>query len=184
MRNAPLVNNVKVYINEQEQTEKLLDESADVLGVGHGGILLAEAMVEEVRQSVYEETYPAGTFENWLVNFDELIDIAAGTAIRDVAVRAAVLKRQLALTSDNDKRSNELAELLRNMPWIRGVSRYGKDNSVESAIFSGLDEQERLDNMVSEVQTLLQKWIELDNIEGVYSEDVTLYKAAHKKSGL
>lgn len=168
---------VELLISGQGHSEHSLYELAEKDSVGHGGTLLAESMVEQVRQAVYDGGRETHTLADWFANFDDLIDIAAGEAIRDIAVRSAVLKQQL---TTNETRMDQLKELFDRVGWIRGVSRFGKPASPEAIVFSAIDEVDALRDIINDVRNLFQEWVEEDNIEGQYTEDIELHHLVTK----
>jgi len=172
MDNEIITNTVTVAINGIQQTSDTLFGSAGIEGVGNGGAYMAEALVDTIEQINRESIVPVGSTTALLNDLERLIDYAAGEAIRDIAVRAEVLKRQL---TQKVERIEKLRSMLSGLLYIKGASMLGKPDSNEGRIFAAFDEIDGLENMADEICTVFQGWIEEDHIEGVFSNDFTQY---------
>lgn len=161
---------VAIEIDNKPQNSETLNLLADKEGVGHGGDLLSKALVEVLNTINSEENIPKGTTTELLNNLERFIDIAVGEAIRDIAVRGEVLKRQLLI---DPRRKTKVTDILSKIHYIKGISMFGKSDDLEGQILGGLDELDGKDNIIDELEMHLQEWIEEDGIEGVYSEDLT-----------
>jgi hypothetical protein len=160
---------VDVFIDDVVQTESDFIDAADNGGVGHGGQLLAEAIFDVISCANAEEEYFGAALKTVIPNLESLIDIAAGEAIRDIAVRATILKKQLK-TSD---RYNKIMSLLEGAKDQKRVHIPDDPCANLLIAFKKLDFYEE---DVSELATLLQEWIEEDKIFGKFSEDFVFHK--------
>ena len=147
---------------------------AEVYAVGHGGDLLSMAFAEVLFFICNDSYVPDRIKLGLFVDLNKCIDLITGEAIRDLAVRAEVLKRQIA--GDKNRRaklSGYLSKVLLNTEssWR---SRVGKENWMLALELESMQRRKFMDALNS----LFQDWIEKDRIEGIPSDDITWHMAA------
>ena len=165
---------VTAFIDGSEVTEKIALNMGKTKSVGNGGEYLAESMVDIIRQIAYENEYDVKAVYGSFKTPEDFIDLAAGEAVRDIVVCAAVLKHQLKLKPE---RSAELSKLF--APVVRQnpdfTPKTTEDEFLES-LLGAVKLHGEQESLKRELMSLFQTWIEDDQIEGEFSNETVLHR--------
>ena len=180
MKKSVDIKSVDIALNGSKISENGLRELAAVESVGHGGTFLAESMRHLVQMAVESGESFKDCYDGWLLDLDTFVGIAAGEAIRDVAVRAAVLKHQLEGSIKRREALNgkfrRIEELCKAYYNVRGA-----EESELELVALAIKYGEMVDDVAGDIHGMLQEWIEEDGIEGVYTDDIQYYAMESKQ---
>jgi hypothetical protein len=185
---------VIVNIDGAQQNSKSLLIGAKEGSAGYAGNYLAKGLIDEINllygspKECEPEEISREQFEHLTGDgLCELIDMAAGRLIRDIAVHAEVLKMQLnsnpapkCKTRTNQVKLTLLAKKqaldLESKDRSCGCDNKSDEDKLLAAIFSHNNDNE----LVSNLGDMINEWVVEDALEGVYDSggfDVYVVKA-------
>jgi hypothetical protein len=197
---------LSLSIDGRPQTKETLTAEAEKNGVGFGESYLAIALVKETDYLSGDKTNISDDqFDTVLENSpNTLIDMAASSAIRDIAVCAEVLKEQI--TQNLDRRSflkgvlwwtkyireKEVGDLDKVhagqaiAEYMRGAAETvfedfestdpEKQEALLKSISAGIEALEKRDDAIDKLSEALHNWIDEDKMWGKYSDDDDVYE--------